>query len=111
GLGGGGACLAYTPSTKTQARGIPEAILFVPPAATGAGGDRPAAVPMLMRGLYLLHARYGSRPFESLISSAEQLARFGVLVSRALAKDLSVVAGPLFADPAARATFGINGIP
>src|SRR6185437_5326412 len=35
GLGGGGACLAYTPSTKTQARGIPEAILFVPPAATG----------------------------------------------------------------------------
>ncbi|HET6609114.1 MAG TPA: gamma-glutamyltransferase [Rhodopila sp.] len=113
GLGGGGACLAYAPSEKSKARGIPEAILFVPPAPTSgsAGGDRPAAVPMLMRGLYLLHARYGSRPFESLISSAEQLARFGVPVSRALAKDLSIVAGPLFADPAARATFGINGVP
>jgi gamma-glutamyltranspeptidase/glutathione hydrolase len=111
GLGGGGACLAYTPSTKTQARGIPEAILFVPPAATGTGGDRPAAVPMLMRGLYLLHARYGNRPFESLLASAAQLARSGVPVSRALAKDLSVVAGPLFADPAARATFSVDGVP
>ncbi len=113
GLGGGGACLAYTPGEKSKAKGVPEAILFVPPAPTesGTGGDRPAAVPMLMRGLYLLHARYGSQPFESLISSAEQLARFGVPVSRALAKDLSVVAGPLFADPAARATFSVGGAP
>jgi gamma-glutamyltranspeptidase / glutathione hydrolase len=113
GLGGGGACLAYTPNAKSKAKGVPEAILFVPPApaASGRGGDRPAAVPMLMRGMYLLHARYGSQPFETLVSSAEQLARFGVPVSRALAKDLSVVAGPLFADPAARATFSVNGAP
>jgi gamma-glutamyltranspeptidase/glutathione hydrolase len=113
GLGGGGACLAYTPNEKSKAKGVPEAILFVPPAPTAGvkGGDRPAAVPMLMRGLYLLHARYGSQPFETLVSSAEQLARFGVPTSRALAKDLSVVAGPLFADPAARATFSVDGAP
>ncbi|HVY16875.1 MAG TPA: gamma-glutamyltransferase [Rhodopila sp.] len=111
GLGGGGACLAYGSGEKGPAHGVPEAVLFIPRAATGAGGDRPSAVPMLVRGLYLLHARYGNQPFESLVSSAEQLARFGVPVSRALARDLSVVAGPLFADPAARAIFSNNGVP
>jgi gamma-glutamyltranspeptidase/glutathione hydrolase len=112
GLGSGGACLAYQTGRKTKSGGVPEAIMFVPPAATGGGnGDRPAAVPMLARGLYLLSARDGSVPFESLVAPAEQLARFGVPVSRALARDLSVVAGPLFADPAARAVFSNNGVP
>ncbi len=113
GLGGGGACLAYAPSPKSKAKGVPEAILFLPqaPASGSTGGDRPAAVPMMIRGLYLLSARYGTLPFESLVSSAEQLARFGVPVSRALARDLNVVAGPLSADPAARATFSLNGVP
>ncbi len=112
GLGGGGACLAYASGEKTASGGVPDAIMFVPPAASGGGGgDRPAAVPMLARGLYLLSARYGSLRFESLVSSAEQLARLGVPVSRALAKDLRVVATPLFADPSARAVFGNNGVP
>ncbi len=113
GLGGGGACLAYAPSVKSRAKGVPEAIVFVPqaPASGGTGGDRPAAVPMMARGLYLLSARYGTLPFESLVSTTEQLARFGVPVSKALARDLSVVAGPLFADPAARTTFSLNGVP
>lgn len=113
GLGGGGACIAYAPDRKSPAGGTPEAVLFTPPApaSPGAGADRPAAVPMLARGLYLLHARYGSRPFESLVSPAEQLARFGVPTSRALAKDLTLVAGPLLADPGARAIFSVNGVP
>lgn len=108
GLGGGGACLAFAPGEKSINKGVPEAILFLPGAA-GGGGDRPAALPMLPRGLYLLHARYGHLPFESLVAPAEQIARFGAPVSRALAQDLSVVAGPLLADPGAATVFGTAG--
>jgi gamma-glutamyltranspeptidase/glutathione hydrolase len=113
GLGGGGACIAYTPNADTQAKGVPEAVMFTPlaPAHPVAGGDRPAAVPMMARGLFLLHARYGALPFESLISPAEQMARSGVPVSRALAKDLALVARPLFGDPTAQSIFGQNGAP
>jgi gamma-glutamyltranspeptidase / glutathione hydrolase len=113
GLGGGGACIAYAPSPKSVNHGEPEAVVFSPlaPAALGPGADRPAAVPMLARGLFLLHARYGLAPFESLLGSAEQFARFGVPVSRALAKDIALVSGPLLADPNARAVFSQDGAP
>jgi gamma-glutamyltranspeptidase / glutathione hydrolase len=113
GLGGGGACIAYSPNTDSQARGIPEAVIFTPVAPTGQGAnaDRPAAVPMLARGLFLLHARYGNQPFETLVASAEQMARSGVPASRALVKDLTLVSGPLLADPAARGVFSLNGVP
>ena len=106
GLGGGGACLVFD-----QARGATEAVLFLPgtrtatPMGSLAGADRPAAVPLLARGLFGLHTRNPGRPFEELIAPAEQLARFGTEVSRGLAGDLAAVAGPLFADPAARALF------
>jgi gamma-glutamyltranspeptidase/glutathione hydrolase len=92
---------------------LPEAVLFTPvaPASLGQNADRPAAVPMLARGLYLLHARYGSLPFESLIVPAEQLARFGTPAPRALANDIALVAGPLLADPNARAIFSHEGTP
>src|SRR4051812_13568193 len=91
GLGGGGACLAYAGDKKSQNQGVPEAVLFTPvaPASLGPNADRPAAVPMLARGLYLLHARYGSLPFESLIVPSEQLARFGTPTPRALANDIA----------------------
>lgn len=113
GLGGGGACLAFAAGTRSIHGGAPEAVMFTPAAGAPAtaGADRPAAVPMLARGLFLLHARYGSRPFESLVSPAEQLARFGVPASRALVKDLALVSGPLLADPGARAVFSRDGVP
>jgi gamma-glutamyltranspeptidase/glutathione hydrolase len=113
GLGGGGACLAYSPAKDSPNVGVPQAVLFVPraPAAVAANSDRPAAVPMLPRGLFALHARYGRRPFETLIVPAEQMARFGVPASRAFVRDLQVVAGPLFADPGARAVFARKGAP
>ncbi len=66
---------------------------------------------MLPRGLFALHARYGRRPFETLVSPAEQLARFGTPASRAFLRDLQLVAGPLLADPAARAVFAPGGSP
>ena len=112
GLGGGGVCLAYTANRRGLTKGEPETILFLPPPARGlGGGDRRAAVPMLARGLFLLHARHGRQPFENLLGMAEQLARSGVPVSQALARDLGLVAGPLFADPGARAVFGPGGGP
>ena len=112
-LGGGGACLTYSADKKSANQGVPEAVLFTPVAAAslGANADRPAAVPMLARGLYLLHARSGHLPFEGLIVPAEQLARFGTPASRALVRDIALVAGPLLADPNARAVFSQNGTP
>ncbi|WP_439580425.1 gamma-glutamyltransferase [Elioraea sp.] len=101
-LAGGGVCLAYQPE-RDQAL----AATFLPraPARLDPRADRPAALPGTPRGLFALHARLGRLPFERLVAPAEQLARFGTPVSRALARDLAVVAGPLFADPQARALF------
>lgn len=102
GLGGGGACLVYDFN-----RNATEALLFPASRPEGGGnGSRPAAIPLMARGLYALYSRNPRRPFEELMAPAEQLARFGTEVSRALAQDLAVVAGPLFADPGARAIFG-----
>jgi gamma-glutamyltranspeptidase/glutathione hydrolase len=111
GLGGGGACIAYDPAEDSVANGVPEAVLFVAPAPASGGGDRPAAVPMVARGLFALHARYGKLPFESLLTPAEQAARFGVDASRAFVRDLAVVSGPLFADAIARREFSRDGVP
>jgi gamma-glutamyltranspeptidase/glutathione hydrolase len=66
---------------------------------------------MLARGLYLLAARYGTEQFGQLVAPAEQAARFGFPVSRALAVDLATVAGPLTSDPSAAAVFAPGGIP
>ena len=108
-LGAGGACLAYD-----AAGGAPDAILFT--SVSGPGGpdaDRPAAVPMLARGLFLLQARHGRVGFDELTRPAAGLARDGITVSRALADDLAAVSGPLLADPGARAIFGVGagGLP
>jgi gamma-glutamyltranspeptidase/glutathione hydrolase len=112
GLGGSGACLAYSPGKKSVNQGVPEAVLFTPQAASGGpNADRPAAVPLLARGLYLLHARYGHLPFETMVVPAEQMARFGTPVSRALAQDLAVAGRPLLGDPAAATIFGRAGVP
>jgi gamma-glutamyltranspeptidase/glutathione hydrolase len=104
-LGGGGACLAYSPFVKTAGEADPQAFIFVAPPASG-GGERPAAVPMTARGLLLMQAVYGYTPIQQLIGPAQRLAALGVPVSQAFENDLSVVSGPLFGDPAARATFG-----
>lgn len=109
GLGGGGACVAYQPDTGSPNKGVPEAVLFPPAAPAAAGGDRPAAVPMLARGLYLLSARYGTRNFAQDIAPAEQSAHFGFAVSRALASDIAEVAAPLAGDPEAAALFAPGG--
>ncbi|MGY8958708.1 MAG: gamma-glutamyltransferase [Alphaproteobacteria bacterium] len=104
-LGGGGVCLVHD-------GGKTEALDFIAPApASPAPGsktsrtDRPAAVPSLLLGFAALHARYGSIDFRSHLGKAEQMARFGHVMSRASAKSLALAAGPLFQDPAARQIF------
>ena len=104
-LGSSGACLAYKPGDAS-----PQAILFTSTPG-GTGGDRPAAVPMLARGLFLLNERYGSRDFGSLITPAETAAREGVPASTALVRDINDVAAPLLADPGAAAVFAPTGSP
>ena len=110
GLGGGGVCVVYDPSRRGPNNGVPEVVLFTPP-VTKTAGDRPAGVPLLARGLFALHSRYGKLPFEQIITRAEQLARFGTPISRAFARDVAVVAAPLAADPGNRPFFGADGQP
>ncbi len=110
GLGGGGVCIAYDPDTDGPGKGVPDVVTFTPAAVRG-DGNRPAGAPMLARGLFALHARYGHLPFEQLISRAEQLARFGTPLSRAFARDIAVVAAPLSADPGTAPFFGPNHQP
>ena len=111
GLGGGGACVAYAPNPDGPGRGAPEAVLFLPTAPAQPAGDRPAAVPAMARGMFALHARYGQLSFEQIVAPAEKLARFGVPASRALVRDIDVVAGPLAGDPASQAIFFAGGQP
>ncbi len=100
GLGGGGACMVYHPRMAQ-----PVALLFLPGARESvSGADRPAALPLMARGLFALTTQIpGARPFEETIAPAEQYARFGVPMSRALAADIAAVQGPLFQDPQIRA--------
>ena len=108
GIGGGGACLVH--NGDERAKGVPEAVIFMSQApGSTAGADRPAAAPMMPRGLFLLNARYGKARFESIMGGVEQMARDGVPASRALVRDLAVVAGPLAGDPGARAVFFPGG--
>jgi gamma-glutamyltranspeptidase/glutathione hydrolase len=106
GLGGGGACLVYSAGRREV-----EAVVFPAGARTELppGTDRPAAVPMMARGLFLLHTRGSRLPFEQLVRPAEDLARFGTEISRVFAEDLAAVAAPLLADPNARRVFGSPG--
>lgn len=101
-LGGGGACLVHDPRRKTT-----EMLDFIAPVpASGvAGGNRPSAVPGNVRGMAVLHSRYGRLAWSRLLIRAEDLARRGIVVSPELAQNLERVAGPLFADREARAVF------
>lgn len=99
-LGGGGVCLARNARSHT-----PRAFVFLPHPGTGSHADRPAAVPMLLRGILAMQAQQGHVQFRDLVQPATNLARQGVQVSKALADDLAVVATPLLADAGAASVF------
>ena len=108
-LGGGGTCLVHDPRAKRT-----EMLDFIAPApASGlAQRDRPSAVPGNVRGMAVLHSRYGRLPWADLLAKGESLARGGVMLGRPAAQELARAAGPLFADAPARAVFAArNGAP
>ncbi|MDE2239656.1 MAG: gamma-glutamyltransferase [Rhodospirillales bacterium] len=107
GLGGGGACLIKMPNADGKMQ--PPVMLEFPAGAPAAnGGDRPAAVPLLARGLLAMQARYGQLPQSAVIVPAERLAG-GAQVSQPLESDLQVVGNALLADPQAAAIFAPGG--
>lgn len=102
GLGGGGLCLVHDPATKTT-----ETLDFLPPASPG-----PVALPAMGRGLFALQARYGRLRWQRVVAPAEELARFGERVSRALGRDLAAVgADRLTGDVAASRLLSPGGQP
>lgn len=88
GLAGGGVCLVFDHGDKAA-----EVVEFLPQA--GASG---AVVPRGVRAMAALHARYGLSRWEPLVAPAENLARFGHPVSRALARDLARAAATIRSD-------------
>lgn len=101
-LGGGGVCLIHESiSGRTETLEFTATAPSVLPPTT----TRPSATPGAVRGISELHRRYGRANWGNLIKPAEQLARFGVPVSRALASDLKLAAEALFMDPNARFIF------
>lgn len=98
-LGGGGVCLAHD-----TASGTTSTLEFLPRAPGGglAGAERPTAIPGNVRGFYALHAKHGRLRWSQLVTPAENLARFGIQVSRAFAHDLAQVETALMSEQEAR---------
>ncbi|SLN48963.1 gamma-glutamyltransferase [Oceanibacterium hippocampi] len=84
-LGGGGRCLVY------QARKNEIESLDFLPGVPSAGG--PVAIPGSMRGMAAMQARYGDLRWAALLSPAENIARNGERVSRAMARSLTAFEG------------------
>ncbi len=104
GLGGGGVCLYFD-----QAANKTETLDFrVGPVAAGG----PVGIPGAVRGMALLHSRYGRLPWSQLVAPAETMARFGHQISRALAQRLASQAARLRGDAmAARIFLHTDGSP
>ena len=103
-LGGGGVCVAFD-SEDGEVRALE--FLARAPRRVVPGADRPTAVPGNVRGFYALHARFGRLTWSQVLAPAEGLARFGVRVSRAFARDLAKVEEALMVEPATRRVFGV----
>ena len=118
GLGANGSCLVFHPDQSI--RGGPysderaedppyERLRFYPARSSNTGNA--IALPLGPRAMFALHARYGRRQFDEMVTIAERLARFGAPVSRALALDLAVDGAVLEADATAARQFLVNGRP
>jgi gamma-glutamyltranspeptidase/glutathione hydrolase len=101
-LGGGGVCVVYDRESNTA-----EAIDFLTrtPKTISQTTQRPTGIPMNARGFFILQSKYGALRWGQLIAPAEQKARFGVQVSRALASHLNPVASALIKDGEAARVF------
>ncbi len=97
-LGGGGVCVVHDSRTrKVEAIdfrvGAPSSSSAGASSDAGASGEVGRArasigIPGNPRGMFALHARYGHLRWQQLVTPAEDMARFGAPVSRALAFEL-----------------------
>lgn len=90
-LGGGGVCVVYDARLNHG-----DMLDFTARAPAGGG---PIALPASVRGMAALYAQFGKLRWQQLVAPAEDLARFGFPVSRALAADLLAAGPKLAADP------------
>jgi gamma-glutamyltranspeptidase / glutathione hydrolase len=105
-LGGGGMCISFN-SVTNEAQALD--FLARPPMQAASGVDRPIAIPGNVRGFYALHGVYGRLRWSQLLAPAENLARFGVQVSRALSNDLAPLETALAREPQMRRLFSAEG--
>lgn len=106
GLGGGGVCVIRDNLNKRNDVLSFPALMPLNPDGTDRGL---VPVPGNPRGFAVLHARLGNLKWAQVIQPAENLARFGSIVSRAFASDLRVQAGRLSGMPDAAALFRKRG--
>ncbi|WP_420547544.1 gamma-glutamyltransferase [Curvivirga sp.] len=93
GLGAGGVCLMHD-----GAIGLTETLDFTGGEGSLKTGDRAAAIPGMVRGMAVMHARYGTMDWRQLVLPAEQYARYGHRFSRAARADVTLAEGPLMKD-------------
>jgi gamma-glutamyltranspeptidase/glutathione hydrolase len=103
-LGAAGVCIVHNNATRKS-----EIFAFPPVAAPGPIVGAPFLVPSGVRAITLMHIRHGRQRFEALVAPAERNARYGIPVSRALARDLQAAAPVLAADAEARRVFFRGG--
>lgn len=96
---GGGVCLSRNPKDKSV-----QVYSFLPEALPGGG-----FAPGLPRGLYALHAASGTLRWAQILTPAENMARFGLPVSRALARDLEALGSPVGLEAEMRAVYAPGG--
>lgn len=106
GLGGGGICVIRDNLNKRN-----DVLSFPSVRPRDANGSERGQVPIPgnPRGFAVLHARLGSLKWAQVIQPAENLARFGGIVSRSFASDLRTHAGRLAGLPDAAALFRKRG--
>jgi gamma-glutamyltranspeptidase/glutathione hydrolase len=90
GLGGGGACLVHDAKKKAV-----DAIMFMPVASP----DGQFGLPVNVRAMALIQARYGKMHWEELLAPGEGLALQGTAISRALAREIITAGDKLRGDP------------
>ena len=91
GLGGGGVCIVHEgipdddDAAENPAEALPRVRVIEFPAPAWA--DTGVAIPSMARGLFAFHAAYGVQRWQTVVTAAEELARFGFPVSEALLTD------------------------
>lgn len=101
GLAGGGVCVVFDAEKKTT-----RSLDFLPRPLDGGTVGAPA----FLRGIDALQANGGKMRWEQAVAPAEQLARTGTPVSRALATDLAAHASRISADSKTATLFRPNGV-